>query len=57
MERARAYLYRAELAVRLNNPELARSSLKAALALELTDDEKETVTDEVAHVTELVAQT
>jgi hypothetical protein len=45
------------LAVRLNNPELARSSLMAAMALELTGDEKAMVADEVAHVTELVHQT
>jgi catechol 2,3-dioxygenase-like lactoylglutathione lyase family enzyme len=57
IERVKAYLYRAELAVRLNNPELARSSLIAAMALELTGDEKVMVADEVAHVTELVHQT
>jgi catechol 2,3-dioxygenase-like lactoylglutathione lyase family enzyme len=56
IERARAYLYRAELAVRLNNPELARSSLKAATALDLTSEEQAMVADEVAHVTELVSQ-
>lgn len=55
IERARAYLYRAELAVRLNNPELARVSLLAATSLELTDDEKVTVADEFTHVAELVA--
>lgn len=54
VERVKAYLYRAELAVRLNNPELARSSLLAAQSLALTDDEKETVQEEMAHVTELV---
>jgi hypothetical protein len=45
------------LAVRLNNPELARSAFMAAMALELTDDEKAMVADEVAHVTEAVHQT
>jgi catechol 2,3-dioxygenase-like lactoylglutathione lyase family enzyme len=53
---ARAYLYRAELAIRINNSELARSSLSAAELLELTDDEKTSLTDEFAHVTELVNQ-
>jgi catechol 2,3-dioxygenase-like lactoylglutathione lyase family enzyme len=53
---ARAYLYRAELAIRINNSELARSSLSAAELLELTDDEKASLTDEFAHVTELVNQ-
>ena len=54
IERVKAYLYRAELAVRLNNPELARSSLRAAMAHELTDDEQAGVADEMAHATELV---
>ncbi len=57
IERVKAYLYRTELAVRLNNPALARASLTAALALELTEDEKTMLADEVAHVTELVEQT
>ncbi|CAA9339788.1 MAG: hypothetical protein AVDCRST_MAG93-6587, partial [uncultured Chloroflexia bacterium] len=56
IERVKAYLYRAELAVRLNNPELARSSLTAATALELTDDEQRMVADEMKHAIELVQQ-
>jgi hypothetical protein len=55
-ERVKAYLYRAELAVRLNDPELARSSLAAAMALKLTEDELAMVAEEMAHVTELVGQ-
>ena len=51
---ARAYLYRAELAVRTENHELARSSLSAAQSLELNDDERAALADEFAHVTELV---
>ena len=51
---AKAYLYRAELAVRTNDIELAQSSLTAARSLELTDDEKATLIDEFAHVSELV---
>lgn len=54
IELARAYLYRAELAVRTNNHELAQASLTAAKSLELTDDEKAALAEEFAHVTELV---
>ena len=56
IDRVKAYLYRAELAVRTNNRELALASLSAAKALELIDDEKAAVADEFAHVTELVNQ-
>jgi catechol 2,3-dioxygenase-like lactoylglutathione lyase family enzyme len=54
VELAKAYLYRAELAVRTDDPGLARSSLAAAESLDLTDGEKASVADEFAHVTELV---
>jgi hypothetical protein len=57
LDRARAYLYRAELAVRLSNHELAHSSLAAATSLALTEDERAALADEVAQVTELVDQT
>jgi catechol 2,3-dioxygenase-like lactoylglutathione lyase family enzyme len=53
---AKAYLYRAELAVRTKDHELAQASLTAAKALELTADEKATLADEFAHMTELVDQ-
>jgi catechol 2,3-dioxygenase-like lactoylglutathione lyase family enzyme len=56
LDRARAYLYRAELAVRLYNHELAQSSLMAVTSLELTYDERATIADELAYVTELVHQ-
>ena len=56
LDRARAYLYRAELAIRLNDHELARSSLMAATSLALTEDERATVADEVTYVAELVDQ-
>jgi hypothetical protein len=56
MERARAYLYRAELAIRTKDHELAQVSLTAAKSLALTDDEKAALADEFAHVTELVNQ-
>jgi catechol 2,3-dioxygenase-like lactoylglutathione lyase family enzyme len=54
LELARAHLYRAELAVRTRDHDLARASLTAAKALELTDEEKAALADEFAHVTELV---
>jgi len=54
MDRARAYLYRAELAVRTKDHELARASLTAAESIELTVDEKAALADEFAHVTELL---
>ena len=53
IELAKAYLYRAELAVRTKDTDLARSSLTAAQSLELTDEEKASLTEEFAHVTEL----
>ena len=56
MELARAYLYRAELAVRTKDHELAQLSLSAAKSLELTDDEKVALADEFAHVSELLHQ-
>ena len=56
LDRARAYLYRAELALRLNDHDLAQSSLTAATSLALTEAERATIADEVAYVTELVDQ-
>lgn len=56
IDRARALLYRAELAVRLNNPILAQSSLAAAETLTLTDEEQATIADELAQTTELVSE-
>jgi catechol 2,3-dioxygenase-like lactoylglutathione lyase family enzyme len=56
IDRARAYLYRAELAVRVKNRELALSSLSAVQSLELTDAEKATIAQELADVVELVQQ-
>jgi catechol 2,3-dioxygenase-like lactoylglutathione lyase family enzyme len=54
LDRAKAYLYRATLAIRLNNQELAQSSLAAATSLALTEEERATVAEEVAYVAELV---
>jgi catechol 2,3-dioxygenase-like lactoylglutathione lyase family enzyme len=56
IDRARAYLYRAELAVRLHNHDLAQSSLRTVHSLELTDDERAAIAQELADVAELVHQ-
>ncbi len=56
IELARAYLYRAELAVRTQDLSLARSSLATAESLDLTTDEVAELADEFAHVTELLTQ-
>lgn len=55
LDRARALLYRAELAVRLQDQALARSSLDAARELVLSDEEQALIADELAHAAELVA--
>jgi hypothetical protein len=54
VELARAYLYRAELAVRTGDGALARGSLAAAEALELTGEERDGLADDFAHATEIV---
>ena len=51
---ARAFLYRAELAVRTENHGLARSSLAAAESLALTDRDRDALAEEFAHVNEVV---
>ena len=56
IELARAYLYRAELAVRTSDAELARSSFAAAQSIELTDEERAGLADEFAYVSELTEQ-
>jgi len=53
-DRARAYLYRAELAIRLKNKALAQTSLAAAEALELSEQERESLAEELAQTSELV---
>lgn len=55
-ERARAYLYRAELALRTGDHALARASLALASALTLTDDERAALADEFAHTAEILGQ-
>ena len=56
LDHARAMLYRAELAVRLGDPALARSSLSAVLALEMGDHEKAMIAAELAQTSELVGE-
>ena len=56
VERAKAHLYRAELAFRTGDHRLAQASLTAARSLELTEEERAALADEFAHVTELVKQ-
>lgn len=51
---ARAYLYRTELAVRLNDQALASESLSALAGLGLSAEEQAYIADELAHVTALV---
>ena len=54
IDRAKAYLYRAELAVRIKNLDLARTSFDLVNSLELTEDEKNTIADEFVHVAGLL---
>ena len=56
IDQVRAFLYRAELALRLKDHELAQSSLAAAEALTLTDDEQATIAEELARTKELVSE-
>ncbi len=57
LDRARAYLYRAELAIRLKNKALAHTSLAAAEALELSEHERESLAEELARTAELLSET
>ena len=54
IERARAYLYRAELAVRLRNDDIAQSSLALAKSIDLTAVERDMIVDELDHVAALL---
>lgn len=54
-ERARALLYRTELAVRAGDHALARESLADAHSLALTQSESQALADDFAHATEVVA--
>ncbi len=57
LDRARAYLYRAELAARLENVGLAQTSLAAVAALDLSELERESLAEELARTVELVQET
>ena len=56
IDRVRAFLYRAELALRLNDHALAQASLAAAQKLTLTDEDQVTVAEELARTIELVSE-
>lgn len=56
LDYARAMLYRAELAVRLGDQALARSSLSTVLALEMADHERAVIAPELAQTSELVEE-
>lgn len=56
LELARAHLYRAELAFRIQQLEKARESLKIVQGLSLTEDDRAEVAEELAHVQELIVQ-
>lgn len=54
LDQARALLYQAELAMRVNDPVLAQSALNAVPLLALSDEERTILADELAQTTELV---
>lgn len=56
LDLARAYLYRAELALRLKNPTLAQTSFSAAQAAPLSDDERQSLAEEFTRTTELLQE-
>jgi catechol 2,3-dioxygenase-like lactoylglutathione lyase family enzyme len=53
VDRARALLYRAELAVRLGDSALARASLSAVDALVLSEEERSSIAQELAQTAEI----
>jgi catechol 2,3-dioxygenase-like lactoylglutathione lyase family enzyme len=55
VDRVRAHLYRAELAVRAGDRELAAATLAEAGAIDLTPAETDLLAEEMAHAAELVA--
>lgn len=56
LDRVKAYLYQAELAVRTNNVALAQSSLALAHAIELTDTEQATIAEEMDHAAAIIRE-
>lgn len=55
VDRVRALLYRAELAVRVGKPKLAQASLTQAKAVKLDAATRASLAEELAHTAELVA--
>ena len=56
IDRSRALLYRAELALRLGDRSLASASLDEARAVDLGADDREAIAAELEHVAELVRE-
>lgn len=56
VDRARALLYQAELALRLGDHTLARSSLSTVRALEMDDEVRAMISDELVRTSELVLE-
>lgn len=56
IDRVRALLYRAELALRLGDRALAQASLAEAQSIQLADEEQAAVAEEFAHAHELMRQ-
>ena len=56
LEQARAYLYRAELALRLQNETLAQMSLATVKTLELSEAERESLAEELAQLATLIEE-
>lgn len=54
LDRARALLYRAELAVRSGDRSAATESPAGALAVDLSETEEDAIFSELAHATEIV---
>jgi hypothetical protein len=55
IDRARALLFRADLAVRLGREEFAATTLAEALAIDLDDGDRESLAAEVSHVESLLS--
>ena len=55
MDRVRALLYKAELAVRVDDPAVAVGALRRAEEIGVTDDEREMLAADLAHANELVS--
>lgn len=56
LDRIRALLYRAELAVRVGDRLAATASLSEALSLDLAEEERAAITPEIAHAKQLVEE-